>query len=452
VKAPRSLAARLLLAASAVLVAFLLLTGLALDRAFRDGVAEARRARLEAQVYALLAALEVVDGRVEMPEALPEPRYATAGSGLYAEIAAPGGRVLWRSASALGLGIPWPPDPAPGERVFARVYAEDGQALLAYAFGVEWVTEGGGRAVPLVVRVAEETTAYEAQVAGFRRSLAVWLGAATLALLLVEAALLRWGLAPLRRLAQEVAAVEAGERDAIAGRYPSEVQPLVDAVDALVRSGRARLERYRNALGELAHSLKTPLAVLQGAAEGREGGGALRATVAEQAARMRQLVDYHLQRAAAAGRSPAARAVPVAPVVARLLATLEKVHGARGVVLESVIGPGVRFLGDEGDLMELVGNLADNACKHGGTRVRVSAETDSRGRLLALVVEDDGPGIPEARRAALLERGRRGDTRAEGQGIGLAVVREIAAAYGGGVEIGRSADLGGARVTVRLGA
>ncbi len=448
-RAPRSLAARLLAAATAVLAAFLVLTGLALDRAFRDGVREAQRARLEAQVYALLAALEVERGRVVMPPALPEARYATAGSGLYAEIAAPDGRVLWRSASAVGLDIPWPPGPDPGEAAFATVRASDGQALFAYAFGVEW--EAGKRVVPLVVRVAEETAAYEAQVAGFRRSLVLWLGAATFVLLVVEALLLRWGLAPLRRLAREVAAVEAGERGAIAGSYPAEVQPLVDALNALIRSGRALIERYRNALGDLAHSLKTPLAVLRGAAEGREGPEALRATVADQAGRMQRLVDYHLQRAAAAGRSPAARAVAVAPVVGRVLATLAKVHAARGVRLENAVDEGVRFLGDEGDLMEVVGNLADNACKHGGGRVRVSAETDAQGRLLALTVEDDGPGIPEAARAALLERGVRGDTRTEGQGIGLAVVREIAAAYGGGVAIGRSAALGGARVTVRFG-
>ncbi len=449
-RAPRSLAARLLAAASGVLAAFLLLTGLALDRAFRDGVRDAQRARLEAQVYALLAALDVERGRVIMPPALPEARYATAGSGLYAEIADAEGRALWRSASAVGLGIPWPPDPDPGEHAFARVRATDGQVLFAYAYGVRW--EGAGGALPLVVRVAEETSAYEAQVAGFRRSLALWLGAASLALLLVEAALLRWGLAPLRRLAREVAAVEAGERELVSGRYPSEVQPLVDALNALIRSGRALIERYRNALGDLAHSLKTPLAVLRGAAEGREGPDALRAAVLEQAGRMQRLVDYHLQRAATAGRSPAGRAVPVAPLVARVLATLEKVHAARGVALESAVGPSVRFLGDEGDLMELVGNLADNACKHGGRRVRVSAEADPEGRLRALVVEDDGPGIAPERRAALLARGARGDTRAEGQGIGLAVVAEIASAYGGSVAIGDSEDLGGARVTVRLSA
>ncbi|MBK1692405.1 ATP-binding protein [Ectothiorhodospira mobilis] len=424
-----SLTLRVGLIAALVVAVFAGLTALALERAFRDSATQAVTQRLQGQLYLLMGAVEVeADGDVRLPGRLPEARLNLPDSGLHARITATDGRVLWRSPSSLGM------DPEAA-----------GEAPFIARMTVTWETGGGG--VPLTFTVAEDRSALEAQLRSYRRSLWGWLAALAVLLLAAQSLALYLGLKPLRRVARELRAIEQGEQSRLAGRYPLELRALTDNLNALIHAERARQARYRDGLADLAHSLKTPLAVLRGTL-GTAGDAAGRQAL-EQLERMDRIVAYQLQRAGTAGRSPLAAPLAVAPVVRRLADSLAKVYAGRGVECTLEVPETARFRGSEGDLMELLGNLMDNAWKFCRHRVRVRAREDHDGGL-EVRVEDDGPGIDPGQVPAILARGGRLDEGVPGQGIGMAVVSEMVQAYGGRLQLDRTPQWGGAAWVLRL--
>ncbi|MCP5426599.1 MAG: hypothetical protein H6970_16250 [Gammaproteobacteria bacterium] len=446
-----SLRTRLLIAASGVLLAFLGLTGLALDQAFRDSSMVAVHDRLQAQVYMLLGSADLsASGQLALPEALPEARFGMPGSGLYARVMDRDGQVIWRSASLLGLSLPVPSSLLiPGQFVFEPIDASDGTSLFSLNFTVSWeVTTSTYRYYTF--QVAETQRGFDDQVAGFRRSLGGWLLASGLVLLLGQGIMLGWSLRPLRQVAHEVREIETGRQTELIGAYPVELRLLTESLNALIHHSQAQLERYRHAVGDLAHSLKTPLAVLRGAVEAPSTD--LAETVREQVERMNRTVEYQLQRAAVSGRIALAAPLQVATTVRKVVEALRKVYEQKQLRWHSEIDETALFYGDEGDLLEILGNLADNACKWARTRVIVRArrETGPDSTLCLLEVEDDGPGIPVEQRSLLLQRGARADPSVAGHGIGLAIVRDIVEeAYLGKLEIDQG-RLGGALLRVRL--
>ncbi|MBZ0104362.1 MAG: GHKL domain-containing protein [Sulfuricella denitrificans] len=443
-----SLNTRIILAASIVLATFLALTGLALDHAFRDSARTAREERLQGQLYLLIAAAEVDDtGRIEMPEALQEARFGQPGSGLFATIIDGRGKKRWHSKSALNVALPTAVPLTAGKSAFSEVTGISGTDFFVYRMGVDW--SEGKQKYAFTFSVAENLSAFHAQLDRYRSSLWGWLGAMALLLLLAQAFLLRWGLRPLRDVAQEIQAIEAGEKEQLGGKYPSELSALTENLNGLLQRERGQMRRYRDALGDLAHSLKTPLAVMRGALSNpSQESATLAATVAEEAEKMQHIVDYQLQRAATAGpASPLAAPLPLRPVAEKIMTSLGKVYHDRNIRMQLYIEPGMNFRGDRGDLMELLGNLLDNACKWCKTRVELHACMEAG--QLTLTVEDDGPGIPAQEAERILQRGVRADQSTPGQGIGLAVAASIVQAYEGNIRISTS-PLGGASVTVRI--
>lgn len=444
-----SLNARIILAASLVLAIFLVLTGIALDQAFRESARAAREERLQGQLYLLIAAAEVnATGYLAMPPQLQEPRFGQPGSGLYATIADGKGKTRWRSPSALNVALPAEAMLAAGKSTFSELPGISGTDYFVYRMGVNW--SEGRRNFAFTFSVAENLSAFHAQLARYRRSLWVWLGGMAILLLLAQGMLLRWGLRPLRTVAQEIHAIEAGEKELLSDTYPAELSALTGNLNGLLQRERGQLQRYRDALGDLAHSLKTPLAVMRGALseQPRESPSTLAVTVAEETEKMQHIVDYQLQRAATAGpASPLAAPLPLGPVAEQIIASLGKVYHDKKVSAQLHIDPALDFRGDRGDLLELLGNLLDNAYKWCNTRVEVRA--GAKAGHLTLTVEDDGPGIPVEEAARILQRGVRADQSTPGQGIGLAVATSIVQAYGGEIRISAS-PLGGARITVQL--
>lgn len=436
---PLSLRARLLVVGSLAVAAFLGLTGLTLDKAFRESARTALQDRLQGYVYQLLAAAEFSDdGSFTLPSVLPEPRFATAGSGLYASVSADG--TVWRSESGVGLILPAPPDLQQGQFLFAGPVASDVGELYFIHHAIGW-ERADETVTALVFSVAEDMSGFANQVSSFRRSLWGWLGAAAILLLAVQTAMLHWSLGPLRRVADDLSAIEHGEGDQLAGPYPRELEGLTGNLNALIRSQQLHLERYRNTLADLAHSLKTPLAVLRMTLE-KQGD---REGLLKQVQRMDDQIGWHLKRAAARGHRPLTAPIDPGPVLRRVAETLARLHTERRVECSVDVAPGVQFRGEEGDLFELAGNLMENAYKWCNERVRVAC--DGVSDHLELRVEDDGPGIEQERIARLLRRGERGDQRVSGHGLGLAIVNEIVAVYGGTISIEKS-SLGGAAVIV----
>lgn len=427
---------------------FTALAVVVLDNAFERTARNAVGDQLNAQLYALLTAAEIGEGgRLELPERLAEPRFAVAGSGLYAFVYDGEGMRAWRSTSAVSPSV----EPAVrrmpvGASVFDRETTARGVDLFVLRFGVAWESLEGERRDFTVV-VAEDLGRFQAQVGEFRRNLFFWSALGIGMLIILQLAILNWALKPLSAVAREIRRVERGTQDAIAGHYPEEIAGLTRNINHLVDSSRRSLRRYRNSLGDLAHSLKTPLAVLRGLSEDAAMDPALRNTLAEQTRRMADIVDYQLKRAASAPGEPGVRAIAVGEVADKLVRTMAKVHADRGLDFEVEAEATVRVMMDEGDLMEVLGNLLENACKWARHRVRVVAAAEAAG--IRIRVEDDGPGVePEVARD-VLRRGVRADQKVPGHGIGLSVVGDIVESYGGSLSIA-AADGGGASVRILI--
>ena len=445
-----SLHSRLLLAASVVLAAFFGFTGLVLEQAYRNSAEQAVRDRLQGQVIALIAAIEPHrDGTVYLANALAEGRFFTVASGLFGQVRRNDGRVSWQSPSLeqqtldIGSGL------ARGKQRF-DVIQHAGEPLFVYSLGVSWDERASFRQ-SYTFSVAESQHAYHEQLTAYHRLLWGWLGAVAFGLLVLQGSILRWGLAPLRRLASDLADIEANRQTVLQGHYPKELQGLTNNLNALLATQRSRLQRYRHALGDLAHSLKTPLALLSGLAESRVSSTEQNRLIQEQTERMSRIVDYQLHRAAASGRTVLSGPVVLQELADKVLAALDKVYASKGVVRECNIEAGLLSHADYDDLMEVLGNLLDNAYKWCRQRVALSVTVinDESTPGIEVCVEDDGDGIDDALREHVLQRGNRADESTSGHGIGLAVVQNIAEAYGGAIMISQG-RWHGAKVCVSL--
>jgi two-component system sensor histidine kinase PhoQ len=436
-----SIRARLLLGAALVLLAFMAGAGLAVQRAHADSVRAAHFDRMQATIYLLLAGAELDEhGALVMPAELAEPRLSVPGSGLYAGIYNVDQGETWRSASTLGVEPPLGLRRAqPGEWLYDTLDAPQGH-YLSVTYGVRWNVRN--RAAPLVLSVLEDKREFDREVAVFARTLWSWLGGAAALLLLAQLLLLGWGLRPLRGVAQEIRRIESGEQERIEGRYPVEISGLTENLNTLIQQERERQTRYKEALSFLAHSLKTPLAVLRNAlAQPAE----LPAAVEQQVRRMDDIVQHQLGRAAAGGAARFAPLLAVAPVLERIREALSKVYAEKSLAFVVECPADLQWRIDQGDLFEMMGNVMDNAAKWARSRVQVQVARDAR--QLRITVDDDGPGFSDTEK--VLQLHVRGDERVPGHGVGLAVVNELVASYHGELKLTRG-PLGGGRVEVLL--
>lgn len=448
-----SLQKRLVLAFSVLLILFLGLASFLLDNAYRESVVAGVDERLQLQVYALLGVADPTEDGFFIPD-LEEARFSQIDSGLYGFILDGDGKEVWRSPSALNLRLAEQDfDPGPivvGQMTYGSLDTRDFGVLSWASRGTYW--EASDAEYNFVVM--ESTAPTQAEISEFRNSLYQWFGAMAVVLSIAQYLLLRWGLHPLKNLAADVSAIEAGEQDQMQRSYPDELKAVTDNLNLLIKSERDRQTRYRTTLGDLAHSLKTPLAVVSTALQEIKRNGTFteqhQHDMEDQVARMDEIVSYQLKRVTRNKHHRVlAKPVLVAPLIERILAALAKVYRDKQMDVVADVAGDVVFYGEESDLMELCGNLLDNAFKYGNSKVEVKAVT--RGRNLLLEINDDGAGIAEADRQWVLERGARADTVRSGQGIGLAVAVEIVSGYGGEIKVEQS-QWGGARFKVRMGA
>ncbi|MEI9900787.1 MAG: ATP-binding protein [Hyphomicrobium sp.] len=279
------------------------------------------------------------------------------------------------------------------------------------------------------------------------------LALAGLGLVAVTLFQVRFGLLPLRQIEHGLARIRSGSASTLEGDLPAEIEPLQSELNALIRSNQAIVDRARTQVGNLAHALKTPLAVITNEARGDRTG--LGDKVAEQAEVMRQSMTRYLDRARMAARvGVIGRVTPVAPVVEALVRTLQRIHQDKGVAIHVACPADARFSGEKQDLEEMLGNLLDNACKWARRDVSLTVEVPAstaraRNRRLNITVADDGPGLTEEQRARIGKRGLRLDETKPGSGLGLSIVMELAQSYGGSCELGR-AETGGLAVHLSL--
>ena len=435
-----SIRTRLLVGAALVLLAFLALAGYAVQRAHDASVRSAQFERLQSTVYLVLAGVELdAQGKLVMPPSFQEPRLSLPGSGLYASVTNLGRNEHWRSASSVAADLPFVHGDGIGQWALRTVSSRD-RSFLAAAYAVRWTA--GGLQAPVLVSVLQDAAPIARESAAFMRTLWTWLGGTAVVLLISQTLLLQWALEPLARVAREVQVMEAGGQAQIAGRYPAEIAALTDNINALMHNERVRQTRYSEALSFLAHSLKTPLAVLRSSSD---DAAQLPALVREQVARMDDIVQHQLARAAAGSSGLFSAPVHLALLIERIRASLQKVHADKQLTFQLRCDAALSWRIDEGEAFEMLGNLMDNAAKWARGQVLVQARVDAG--VLHLLVEDDGAGFGDTREVLKLHV--RGDERVPGHGVGLAIVNDIVRAHGGSLELGRS-TLGGAQVHVVL--
>jgi signal transduction histidine kinase len=464
-----SLRQRLLLGTLVWIALSIIVAGWALGGLFRQHVAQQFNAELGTHLDQLVAHL-VVDpaGNPSLSAAQSDPRFSKPLSGLYWQIdrlqsPVEDGVGLLRSRSLWDDVLRLPADgladgevhrhqiPGPGNTrlgVIERVVMIEEASEVSAA---SYPSDPGGRAFRLVVAADERQMAEP--IEHFNGMLWLALGLLGGGLAVVAVIQVRIALAPLGRLRGALGAVREGRNKRLTGDFPGEVQPLVEEFNSVLAENAEVVERARTQAGNLAHALKTPLSVIANAvrAEANYDGTADETArlIGAQVEVARRQIDYHLSRSrvAASLHIPGAR-TPVVPVIDGLVRVMARIHAERNLELAAASPAGnLSFRGEEQDLQEMLGNLLDNACKWAARRVRIVPESD--GRVLRILVDDDGCGLPAAERERVLNRGERADEQVPGSGLGLAIVAELAGLYGGRVELADS-PLGGLRVVLVL--
>lgn len=445
-----SLRVRMLLSATLVLAIFLGVVGLVLDNAFRQSAQQGVWDRLQPHIYGLISVTQELrdedEFSLDLPKELLEPQFNNLGTGHFSVLFDEHGNEIWRSISAIDLILgasataQLMATSEPGVMTFGQLEPIKRHGPLFFVtYMVIWQTDMGQKR--FVYAVLEDFVPYRNEVASFRGSLWGWLLAGVFLLVGVQAAIMYWGLLPITGLERDLKAIEGGERAYLEGQYPTEISGVTRSLNILLEAEREHRERYRTTLADLAHSLKTPLAILK--AEAQKPSTKMK-EIDEQVDRMNEIVSYQLERAVSRSSTLVKQRVPVAPVAEKLKAALLRVYSDKHIDM-SITAAGAVFPGDERDLMEVLGNLLDNACKYGDGKVRLRANQNDES--LKVVVEDNGPGIDVDDRHRVLQRGMRLDSRESGQGIGLAVVTEIVSRFSGQIEIDIS-EFGGAKITL----
>jgi signal transduction histidine kinase len=450
-----SLAFRLMVSAALVAVILLALAAVLLNQLFQSALERNFDARLRAAIDALSANVEPgTDGTPILIGTLADNRFAIADSGWYWQVVAPkeGGRPL---LSASRLGEPLPVAAADRQkRDENRIAAfsmldEKGTQLRA----IEQKVTYDGTPGEYSFMVTGNFDELKDEVRAFRNALYITLGLLGAGLLAAISFQVIFGLKPLKHLQKRINDIRGGRIEMLESDYPSEIQPVADELNLLVQANIEVIDRARMQVGNLAHALKTPISVLTN--EARDAPGNLSDKVKEQVEVMRDQVNLYLDRARRAARAQSIGAVTdVESVLQSLARTLERINRDKGVAITISSDPGLKFRGERQDLEEIVGNLMDNACKWSKSKVEArgyllpTPGEDGR-RWLDIEVDDDGPGLRPEQRATALKRGQRLDESKPGSGLGLNIVTETAAMYGGRVEL-EDAKLGGLRVRLRL--
>lgn len=476
----KSFKARVIVSALLLILVLMPLIGFALNDAFEQQVKSAVQNELRAYVYSVLAVSEVENNQLFMPEQLLENQFNIIDSGLYALISSANvvphvvvpnvashvvsnttkdaysalsaeqqivnkgdAEIAWQSNSFLGLPIPHHlPRPMTGESEFSDILIE-GKPHLIYSFSVsfEQNTTQNSVKTPLIplsltIYIIKDQVDFQKQVSQFKKQLWSWLLILMILLIIVQLLWLLWTLDPLAKFTNELSNIEQGQAQKINENYPDELQAVARQLNSLLNTEQNQRKRYRNALSDLAHSLKTPLAVIQ-------SQKALNHTSSEQISVINNIIGHQLKRAQTAAGSSWHLGIKASIVCDKLTRTLAKIYREPAINIHQAVDEQATFKGDEADLTEMLGNLLDNACK--AAKSQVSLTIKIKIARLIIIVEDDGKGIPLELQSQILERGIRADSYQKGHGIGLAIVRDLIESYHGELVISRSEALGGAK-------
>lgn len=435
-----SLRLRSIFLAIVLLALFAPFTVVILDEAYTDSLTQAKMSELRLMNLGLLSAFELDGDLPYMPEILYEEQLNLPGSG-YLGVIVFRDEVIWQSASALEYTFAPPEiDVAVGNELFLDSHTpkfEEDSQFFVYAFTAEFASSRDFE--PVRFYIFNNKALFEAERNTFLDTTWQWIFTLCLALLIFIIIGISLVLLPVRKLIDEISQASSGHKRQLESRYPVEFDSLKQSINGLLQTEAAQRARYKNSLGDLAHSLKTPLAVASGTSD-------LPTEVNEALQQIDRIIKRQLKRASA-GKSGWQQAIYILPILHKLADAMDKVYQDKALTIEFELDEDTQFKGDETDFMELCGNLLDNACKAATNRIIVSAS--KRAGWLTIKVEDDGPGIPDDKKVLLLERGTRLDTYTEGHGIGMALAADLVSIYEGRMLI-EDSSLGGARIVIQF--
>ncbi len=436
-----SLKRRLIITASLMLAVFLFFAAWLIEEVYERASKVAIEGKLSAHVDTLLALADDSENELWFPEIVREERFNLPDSNLWGYVWQDSS-LVWRSLSTVERGQPQTCEVPYAEE---RFFETDDSFYLCASFPWEFLddSEKEYRFV-----VAESKQTFNETLSVFRKRLGFSLLGLGIALVITQIIVLNWGLLPLQKVAHALKDIESGKSRSIEGEFPKEISILSDSINGLLDSLSEQMRRYKDSASDLAHSLKTPLAVLRSELVKSSVDKTL---TNQQIQRIDQIIAYQLQRAVIHGNTTLQEPSPVAPILRQVTQALEKVYWQKAPNIAVDCHNKALFYGEEGDLMECLGNLIDNACKFCKSQVKITVIDDlfeqQLIRKLVIRVEDDGPGIRAEIKQQVLQRGSREDLSLEGQGIGLAMVSELAKAYQAELQLDDS-PLGGASISL----
>lgn len=424
------------------LVAVFFLLWLLISTSIRFLAEDYISARLKHDSQTLLSALQLnSEGKLDLDQDRLDFIYSRPFSGHYFIIHA--GSRVFRSRSLWDQTLEVQ-SVEPGSTVSEHRAGPQDQPLLILSSGFSRENQR------ITISIAEDITAIEADIADFQLRFALVAAVLLLALIIIQSLILRRGLHPLQKIQKEVILLESGQKDRLSEQVPNEVRPLIQEMNRLLGVLAARSQRSRNALGDLAHALKKPLTVLTQLQNDETMAGCedLKHTLSSQVSAMQHTTNRILKRARLAGEGPVSTCFDIGQEVPVLLETLHRMYPQKDIKVQLDIPAGIVLNVDREDMLELLGNLLDNAFKW--ARQRVSLSIKEKPSSIELIIDDDGPGIPDEALAHLTQRGMRLDEQVEGHGLGLAIVQDIVRLYNGTIQLGKSDSLPGFQVRVAL--
>ncbi|MFT4906678.1 MAG: two-component system sensor histidine kinase PhoQ [Oleispira sp.] len=432
-----SLKVRLLIMTSAILIILTISGGFLLLQSFSVVQMKALKERLKVHSYSILAQVEFYNQQLLLDSKLSDQHFNQPNSGLYAIILNENHQRVWASISAMNLPNFSQTEIKVGQWQYSLANNGNEQLFIA-RYGVDL---GSGKNSTFNIVLLEDMHEINKDLTDYRNTLIILLCSTAIFLFLMQLIILRWGLKPLHQLSDDLKEIQSGEKDELAGSYPKELRPLTSNLNHLLKVEQNQRNRYRNSLADLSHSLKTPISVIQGILYKDTVNKEDLHYIQSQVSKMTNTIRYQLQRAVHGFQGLNINKIAISPMINAVVDAMYKVYADKGLSIKLTLDQECYFQGDENDLMEILGNLIDNACKYCKNNVAIKIEHSDH--ALIFYFSDDGAGIPALQREAILQRGVRLDTVEAGQGMGLALVKEILDAYQAEIDVSDSM-LGGA--------
>ncbi len=423
----RSLRTRFTMNTAVVAVVAMLAITLIIDFSYREELQKTAQDKLKLHIFNLLSVAEYQQGRLHLPVVLTNPGFNSEDSHLWALVLDNQRNFIWQSLSLTAIPSNIPHSPNVGDWLFSTIDF-NGLEYITASYAITWENKQSYH-----LMVAEESNTLDALVIRFRTWLLVGFFLMTFTLLGIQYWVLNLAFRPIRTLEKEIIRLEKGEQALLQKKYPLELSGVAKNLNALIEKEHNQREKYRGSMADLAHSLKTPIAIIKSEMENMPSN----AIVHDAFMRINDTIEYQLRRAVISGHNLLSKGTNIQTTLDLVLSALEKIYKDKAIITQCNVEAEINFLGDENDLMEIFGNLLDNAFKHAKNKIVISVYQNYN--QLNITIEDDGLGIDAQQNEDIFHRGKRLDETNQGQGIGLAIVKNIVDGYQGQIKQSRSA-------------